>query len=98
MTKTYWLHLIPLRPHGSSQTTAQVLLVGNEYPHPGGAAPSRGYLSWEQLRVALQTTGKIEENVLQQAEKELGKGVAYTIANVELDEAQIKALGLNLQM
>jgi len=91
------LHLIPIRSDGNSQTTAQVLLVGNDFPYRGGAAPSRGYLSWEQLMKALEEVAKVDADVLHQAAIEINKGVAYTIPEVELDETQIKALGLELQ-
>ncbi len=96
MRKKYWLHIIPISRYATPEPTAQFLLVGNEYPHPGGAAPSHGYLSWEQLKNALRNIGKIEESVLQEATKDVQQGMAFTIPDVELDEAQVWALGLNL--
>lgn len=96
MKKNYWLHIIPISRYATPVPTAKFLLVGNEYPHPGGAAPSRGYLSWDQLWKVLQDTARVHEEVLQEATKQVQKGVAFTIPNVELDENQVTALGLDI--
>ena len=97
MKKTYWLHIIPIFRYAAPEPTAKFLLVGNEYPHPGGAAPSRGYLSWEQLQKALRDTAKVHDDVLQEAAKEVQNGVAFTIPDVALEEQEIRVLGLDVQ-
>ena len=97
MNKNYWLHIIPISHYASSEPTARFLLVGNEMPHPGGAAPSRGYVSWEQLEKALREIAKIDEGVLQKVATEVQKGVAFTIPNVQLQQIQMMALGLTLK-
>lgn len=107
MEKNYWLHLIPISRSTAPEPTAKVLLaasedpkvllVGTENPHPGGAAPSRGYPTWGSLENALRGIAHVQDDVLQEASKEIKSGKAFTIVEVKLDEQQIRRLGLNFK-
>jgi hypothetical protein len=95
MKKRFWLHIIPIFQYATVEPTTKFLLLLLTGPHPAGAAPLRGYVSWEQLSEALQGV-RIHEAVLKEAASDAEKGMAFSIPDVELDEKQIRALGLDL--